>query len=109
MHLTVVQRFDDGAVLVTGPRYQAFMEVARVLGERGVRFEEIAGNAGPILVTALAPIGWSPPSARVLFRQPISTRPNRERVAFETTVPDLTTTIRAARAAGGTLEHVYDY
>lgn len=107
--LEVVQRFDDGAVLLTGPRYQAFAGVATELAAHDVRFLEIAGNSGPILVTALAPIGWSPPEARVLFRQPLSTDASRERVAFDTQVADLTTTLEAVRDAGGALEHVYDY
>jgi hypothetical protein len=109
MHVEVARRFDDGAVLLTGPRYQAFAGVATELADRGVRFEEIAGNDGRILVSAHAPIGWSPPDARVLVRQPISTEPARERVVFDTTVPDLSATLRAVREAGGELEHVYDY
>jgi hypothetical protein len=107
--LEVVRRFEDGAVLLNGPRYQAFTDMAVTLADEGIAFEEIAGNDGRILVSAHAPIGWSPPDAHVLTRQPISTEPTRERVIFDTTVHDLSTTLRAVRAAGGELEHVYDY
>ena len=109
LHLEIVQRFDDGAALLNGPRYQAFTDVAIVLADHEVVFLEIAGNDTRILVSAHAPIGWDPPDARVLARQPISTEPTRERVIFDTPVRDLSTTLRAVREAGGQLEHVYDY
>lgn len=108
LDLEVVDRFDDGAVLLNGPRYQAFTDVAVALARQGVVFEEIAGNDGAILVSAIAPNGWTP-HARVLFRQPISTDPAMQRVVFDTPVRELSSTLEAVRAGGGTLEHVYDY
>jgi hypothetical protein len=48
-------------------------------------------------------------AARVLFTQPILTEPGRERVVLAIPVTGLADVLRAARADGSRLEHVYDY
>ena len=53
--LRVLERFPDGAALVTLPRYDDFKDHAAAVARRGATFVEIAGNRGPILVTALVP------------------------------------------------------
>ena len=109
--LRVLERFPDGAALVTLPRYDDFKDHAAAVARRGATFVEIAGNRGPILVTALVPSGWTPPvaGASVLFTQPILTRPGRQRTAVTVPVGALTELLRVLERDGHTLEHVYDY
>lgn len=111
VELEVRRRFDDGAVLATLPRYEAFGRQATLLAAEGARFEEIAGNRDRILVSAIVPRGWSASSERrVLFAQPIHTRPSEERVVLEVTVPELAATLVELRDAPHVeLEHVYDF
>ena len=109
--LRVLERFPDGGALATLPRYDDFKDHAAAVARRGARFVEIAGNRGPILVTALVPSGWTPPvgSASVLFRQDVLTRPGRQRAAVTVPVGALADLLRALEREGHTLEHVYDY
>lgn len=109
--LRVLERFPDGAVLVALPRYDDFKDHAAAVARRGAGFVEIAGNRGPILVTARVPSGWAPttPVASVLFRQEILTRPGRQRAAVTVPVAGLAELLRALERDGHALEHVYDY
>jgi len=109
--LRVLERHPDGRALVTLPRYDDFKDHAAALARRGASFVEIAGNRGPILVTALVPSGWTPPvsGASALFSQPILTRPGRQRVAVTVPVGALAELLRVLEREGHTLEHVYDY
>jgi len=111
LDIEVLTRFDDGRVLLTLPRYQAFSDHAAALAESGVRFVEIAGNRGDIVVSALAPAGFAPdaPGTTILFRQPILTEAERERVVFETPVANLAEALLALDRGQARLEHVYDY
>jgi hypothetical protein len=106
--VTLRETFADGAVLVVLPRYQAFTPVAEALADDGVRFEEIAGNSGPLLVSVLVPADADPPG-RVLRRDPLFTRPGVERVVIVVDVSALGGLLVAVRAEGGTVEHVFDY
>jgi hypothetical protein len=115
--LRIEQRWDDGAMLVTLPRYQAFLAAAHELADAGVSFEEIAGNRGRILVSMRAEIGWTPSHGRVLRRDAIGTQPGRERILFDVPIAELAETIRGAtlvragepHGEGPELEHVYDF
>lgn len=108
--LKVLERFPDGAVLATVPRYEAFTRHARALAEKGTRFREIAGNRDVILVSALVPRGSPPPAAaRLLFSQPILTDTSQERLALVVPVASLDAALRELSAAPRQLEHVYDY
>jgi hypothetical protein len=109
--LRVLERFPDGAALVGLPRYDRFKDHAAALAGHGASFVEIAGNRGPILVTALVPSGWTPAvaGASVLFRQEILTRPGRQRTAVTVPVGALSDLLRVLEREGHTLEHVYDY
>jgi hypothetical protein len=104
----------DGPALVTVPRYAAFKVHAVALAKAGATFREIAGNGADarILVTLLVPADWSPRAlpGRVLFEDPILTRPGRKRVAWVTRVGDLARALNEMAAApGAEIEHVYDY
>ena len=108
--LQVLQRYPDGAVLALVPRYEAFKVVAANLAAAGVKFREIAGNRGAILVSALVPQAWQPGAgASVLFTQPVITRPGEQRVALVTTVAALADALGRFNVPGAVLEHVYDY
>ena len=108
--LRVLQRQPDGAVLALAPRYEAFKVYASRLAQGGAQLREIAGNRGVILVSALVPRDWQASAGdRILFSQPIITRPAEKRVALVTTVPALSAALNRLNAPGSTLEHVYDY
>lgn len=108
--LKVQQNFADGSALVIVPRYEAFMQYSSTLARHGANFREIAGNQGPILLTALAPAGWKPACrCEVLFAQPILTAPGRQRVALVAAVPELALALNGLSGPGVHLEHVYDY
>jgi hypothetical protein len=106
--LEVLEVFGDGAVLITLPRYEPFGRHAAILAERGVTFEEIAGNRGAILVSLLAPAGWRT-DHDVLFRQPVLTDPDTERVMISLPVASLSEALLAIPPSGARLEHVYDF
>ena len=107
----VLQSLNDGAVLATVPRYDDFMRYADHLAAQGLQFREIAGNQGAILVSVLAPQDWSADVSgeRVLFTQPILTRPGLQRVVLTVPVTGLADALRAFDARRLTLEHVFDY
>lgn len=115
--MEIEERWDDGAVLVRLPRYQAFLGAALDVADAGATFEEIAGNQGRILVSVRAEVGWSPSAGRVLRRDEIGTQPGRERILFDVAIADLASTIRGMalvragepHGAGPELEHVYDF
>ena len=109
--LKVLDRFPDGAVLATVPRYDAFMRYADRLAQDGVAFHEIAGNRGALLMSVLVPEGWRPPAEveEVLFRQPLITQPGHERVALVTQVGKLDRVMRELDSAHVVVEHVFDY
>lgn len=108
--LKLLNVLPNGAALVQLPRYEAFTRCAAALAEHGVRFNEIAGNRGPILVSALVPSAWAPAAEqRLLFSQPILTQPHRKRAAIVTPVASLAELLRTLRREGHELEHVYDY
>lgn len=108
--LQAIRPTGSGTLAVTGPRYEAFTRTTLAFARRGAEFVEIAGN-DEILVTALAPSGWTevPPGATELFRFERVTDPNSVRVALRTEVPRLGSVIRALEARNVTVEHVYDY
>ena len=71
---------------------------------------EIAGNRGEVVVSLLAPNGYRSPltDARVLFTQPILTRPGQQRVVLAIPVTQLANQMRQ-EAATVRIEHVYDF
>ena len=105
---TVLRKFDDGSVLATVPRYEAFKIYAAALAGEGVAFREIAGNRNEILVTLLVPTSWTT-AHTTLFTQPILTRPGTKRVAVVVGVPELSSLLAEASREKWEVEHVYDY
>lgn len=98
-------------VLVTVPRYEAFMTYAQALASEGANFEEVAGNRGAILVSVLVDSGWlpAPAAATPLFTQPILTRPGQSRAVLMLPVDHLADALRAWHAANIDVEHIYDF
>lgn len=103
--LVVEERFDDGALLVTLPRYEAFLPAARAVAATGADFEEICGNRGRILLSLRAPTG-TPGPGRTLRREPFE--PGRERILFDVPIAELAGTLRAL-APPTEIEHLYDF
>lgn len=107
--LRVVAR-DGGSARVDLPRYQAFTPYAAAIARAGGRFRDIAGNRGDVLVSVVMPqTAASPAGTRLLFRQPILTRPGYERRALVTSVAGLSPLLVARDIAGDEVEHVFDY
>ena len=93
------------------PRYQPFTERANELANQGVRFAEIAGNRGDILVSVLAPTTWPSPvdHSRLLFSQPLLTQPGTTRRAIAVPVAQLHNLLIAVDEGPARLEHIYDF
>jgi hypothetical protein len=103
--------YPDGSALLMLPRYEAFHPAVSALVQQGVTFREIAGNNSALLLTLLGPESWQPasPDFRLVFTQPIVTKPGLKRVALVTTVDKLDQTIRYVNTQGVRIEHIYDY
>ena len=92
------------------PRYEAFTATSRWLAVQGIDFREIAGNDGEVVVSLLVPTTWqAPATARMLFEQPILTRPGQKRAVLAVPVPRLAAMLRALDRRGIGVEHVYDF
>lgn len=98
-----------GPILATIPRYEGFTTYSRWLASRGVDFLGVAGNDGEIVVSELVPAAWRPEGARLLFEQPILTRPGLKRAVIAVPIAGLGDELRRAAKAGDTIEHVYDF
>ena len=100
-------------VLATIPRYEGFTAYSRWLAGQGIDFREIAGNRGEVVVSLLVPASWPrpDPQARVLFAQPILTRPGMVRVVLATPIDRLGGLLRQVESGlgGSAIEHVYDF
>jgi hypothetical protein len=116
-NLPELKRLDGGAgigneaVLMTVPRYRAFLAYAQALAAQGVAFQEIAGNRGVIVASVIERADSAPPAAplRRLFVQPILTQRGWERRVIALPVAELSAQLRRWRAADVQVEHVYDY
>lgn len=95
-----------GLTVVEAPRYAQFTDLAGKLATARVPLVEIAGN-DDIFVTLLLPPGPAP-AGTILLDTPIE-RPGWRRIGTSVKVPELGGLIRRTGAAGGTVEHVYDY
>lgn len=103
----------DGPVLAMLPRYTPFTPLAQELAKAGVPFQEIAGNRSAILITALGASDWYPAantgSSRVLFSQPLVTKPGQSRWVLVSLVGSLHQALRDLKDSGLHVEHVFDY
>jgi hypothetical protein len=96
--------------IVRLPRREPFTRVALDLDAKGVRFRAVAGN-DDILLTAIVAGGGTAPAApaRLISSEPLLTDPQRVRVAIGVPMASLHDAITQVQAAGGTIEHLYDY
>jgi hypothetical protein len=107
--LRPVGALGDGLTAVEAPRYAQFTELVAALSRSPVELVEIAGN-DDIFVTLLMPAGAALPAASPgLIDMPLDDRPGWRRLGVSTKVASLLPLVGATQAAGGTLEHVYDY
>ena len=88
------------------PRYQQFNDLLAKLAASNIPIVEIAGN-DEIFATLLLPEA-SLPAGQVIFTLPVG-QAGWKRFGVATKVPQVVDMIRQTRAAGGTVEHVYDY
>jgi hypothetical protein len=108
--VTLEQKSEDGATLISLPRYQAFTDAAERLAAGGLNFQEVAGNRGDILVTVIAPFTVMPMMAgHLIYRQPILTKPGLTRFAIAYPVAELASALRRFANAGIPVEHIYDF
>ena len=110
LEVELMERLDDGRVLVTLPRYDAFKDNASALARAGAEFQEIAGNTGPIITSVVTDeeLDLALPH-QVLLEQQIITEPPTRRYVVETEVGDLAELLRTVHHQGLLLEHVYDF
>jgi len=109
-HVKVIQKLGADAFVVDIPRYQEFTSVAEAMAQQGIRFTDIAGNTR-ITISVLAPTArqYGETDAKVLFTQPMLTRPGTQRVVLGCDVNVLNVVTQKIRAQGVEVEHVYDY
>ena len=107
--LRLVGKIPDGAMVVETPRYAQLTDILAGLAQKGADPLEIAGN-DDIFLTVLAPErAAAPPGATTLLTMPLDDRPGWRRLGLSIKVARLGATLRAVRAGGAELEHVYDY
>lgn len=104
--LKPVKALPDGLTIVEAPRYQQFNDLLGRLAATNVALVEIAGN-DDIFATLLLPAGAHVPGT-ALLQMPLE-QPGLYRLGVAVKVPALPELMRRTRAAGGTVEHVYDY
>jgi hypothetical protein len=91
------------------PRYQAFTNAAAAIAKADVNFLEIAGNTGPILLSAIAAAEYEPSGVDVMFVQPIMTEPGHKRIAFTVSASHLSEALCRRDDPQIRIEHIYDY
>ena len=107
--IRILGRIGEGLPVAEVPRYAQLTDILGKLAAAGIDPVEIAGN-DDIFVTALAPAAAPPPpGAAVLLSMPLDERPGWRRLGLSTKVARLGSLLRAIRAGGGEIEHVYDY
>ena len=109
--MEVLKTYPDQTALISLPRYAPFTTNACELARAGAHFQEIAGNSSAILLTVLAPSGWKMNllNARVLFTQPLPTKPGMNRVALATPVGSLGEILNQLLNSNIAVEHIYDF
>lgn len=104
--LRPVGTLPGGLTVVEAPRYQQFNDLLATLAARRADLVEIAGNR-TIFVTLLLPAAVAPPG-RAVLTMPVDA-PGWRRVGIVVDVARLLPAMRWTTAAGGRVEHVYDY
>lgn len=107
--LRPVGTLPGGLTIVEAPRYAQFTDLLLRLSATEVEIPEIAGN-DDIQLTILAPTSQPAPAGTYqLFAIPLDDRPGWRRLGLGVKVDRLLPLLRAVRASGGEVEHVYDY
>lgn len=104
--LEPVRMITPDMTVVQVPRYQQFSDLMEKLSVTDLELVEIAGNR-TIMLTTLLPENAAPSAAPPLA-MPID-RSGWRRVGMAVPVAELLALMRATRATGGVVEHVYDY
>ncbi|MDR6942486.1 hypothetical protein [Mucilaginibacter pocheonensis] len=105
-----VKVLPNGMVLTNLPRYAEFNTAVNKLAKHCVGFTEIAGNKGAIMLTILTDKSLNVTgNYKVLFTQPVFTKPGLSRIALVTKVENLCSLVRTLKLKGVTIEHIYDY
>jgi hypothetical protein len=109
--LEVMEEIDGGRQLIRITRFEYFSDTVPGLLERGVRFEEIAGNR-EILFTLLGPedADYSFEHGEYLFDLPVLTQPGQTRAAIKVRVGDMAQFFEELKGRQDIqFEHMYDY
>jgi len=109
--LEVVEEIEGGRQLIRITRFEYFSDTVPGLLERGVRFEEIAGN-DEILFTLLGPqdADYNFKYGDYLFDLPILTQPGQTRAAVKVHVTDMAQFFEELNEREEIqFEHMYDY
>jgi len=105
-----VKKLSNGTYLMDLPRYAAFNPVVCDLARQNINFKEIAGNNAAIMLTVLTNKNLLPDGqSKLIFTQPIETKPGLNRLALVTTVPNLSKVVKRLLAQDVQIEHIYDY
>ena len=109
--LKILNAQADGSTIITLPRYAPFSSNACELAMAGSSFKEVAGNTSAILITVLTPRDWNAPSEsfRLIFTQPMPTKPDLKRIALAVPVSELHKTLRLLSEQKLVIEHIYDF
>ena len=109
--LEIAQELDDGRELIRVTRFEYFSDTVHSLLERGVMFEEIAGNK-EILFTLLGSedADYSFEHGEYLFGLPILTQPGQTRAAVKIRVEEMAQFFDELNGRDDIqFEHMYDY
>lgn len=84
-------KFHDSGALRRSKRYFNFRIATTSVAQQDIHINDVAGNSSVILVTAWEKSGEATPRRawRLLFAQPLTMPPKRERVALLLSVADL--------------------
>jgi hypothetical protein len=109
--IKIIQKFEDQSVLVTIPRYEAFMNYAGYLANKNLDFREIAGNQSVVLVSLLVAQTWTPKVGieKILLEQDILTEAGKKRIVATVRVQALASALRDWSKETVVIEHVFDY
>jgi len=107
----VLETTAEGYLLVRAPRYEAFMQFAWDIEQKGGQFVEIAGNQSALLLSVIVPVQKQLKSNKieVLFEQHIPTDVAYKRVVLMIQVENLTEILSIIKRQRFQLEHIYDY
>jgi hypothetical protein len=109
--LEIAKDINDGRELIRITRFEYFSDTVPGLLERGVTFEEIAGNKG-ILFTLLGSEGadYNFEHGEYLFKLPILTQPGQTRAAVKVRVEEMSQFFEELKGREDIqFEHMYDY